>query len=64
MINNSTPDYLCYWGKARKKDQIGDEPYHLLAYHCLDVAACGNLMVQNHLFGSKAMLASCSSRMW
>ncbi|WP_253073643.1 HD domain-containing protein [Sodalis ligni] len=38
-------------GKSAQKDQIGDEPYHLLAYHCLDVAACSYLMVQNNLLG-------------
>lgn len=27
-----------YWGKARNRDEQGDE-YHLLVYHCLDVAA-------------------------
>jgi len=35
----SVPLYMRYWGKA-KKDQDDDGPdYHLLAYHCLDVAA-------------------------
>jgi len=30
--------YYRYWGKANSKEQ-GGETYHLLAYHCLDVAA-------------------------
>jgi CRISPR-associated endonuclease/helicase Cas3 len=29
---------LSYWGKARNSDVDGP-PYHLLAYHSLDVAA-------------------------
>jgi CRISPR-associated endonuclease/helicase Cas3 len=33
------PSYYRYWGKAkRSEDQPGDD-YHLLPYHCLDVAA-------------------------
>jgi len=34
--------YFKYWGKARKE---GDEgvPYHLLPYHCLDVAAVADV---------------------
>ncbi|WP_263078971.1 CRISPR-associated helicase Cas3' [Endozoicomonas sp. Mp262] len=36
------PDYYKYWGKAGKSDgQYGDKSYHLLPYHCLDVAAVG-----------------------
>ena len=34
---NQPPDYFRYWGKA-EKDGPG---YHLLAHHCLDVAAVG-----------------------
>ncbi|MBU2103269.1 MAG: hypothetical protein KKF80_07710 [Candidatus Omnitrophica bacterium] len=30
--------YFKYWGKARKKED-GRWDYHLLPYHCLDVAA-------------------------
>jgi CRISPR-associated endonuclease/helicase Cas3 len=32
---NELPDYFRYWGKAEKDG----ERYHLLPYHCLDVAA-------------------------
>ncbi len=39
--------YFQYWGKARKDDQPG-EPYHLLPYHCLDVAAVGKVLLQSH----------------
>lgn len=34
-------DFFRYWGKARKPDESAnsDKTYHLLPYHCLDVAA-------------------------
>lgn len=35
-MKNPVPDYYRYWGKAGK-----DGSYHLLPYHCLDVAAVG-----------------------
>lgn len=38
MENQAIPEYFCYWGKARKEGVQG-APYHLLPYHCLDVAA-------------------------
>lgn len=31
--------HYSYWGKARPADGGGDDEYHLLPYHCLDVAA-------------------------
>ncbi|MDC9589304.1 CRISPR-associated helicase Cas3' [Xenorhabdus sp. XENO-10] len=46
LINNFA--YLTqYWGKA-KKNPYSDENYHLLAYHCLDVAAVGQLLLAPH----------------
>lgn len=36
---NSTTDYFRYWGKAKRNEEDSGEPYHLLAYHSLDVAA-------------------------
>ncbi|MGZ8945870.1 MAG: HD domain-containing protein [Methylococcaceae bacterium] len=32
--------YYKYWGKARSDNENGAN-YHLLPYHCLDVAAVG-----------------------
>lgn len=32
-----------YWGKARKSDQCTGDEYHLLPYHCLDVASVAAL---------------------
>ncbi len=43
-------DYFRYWGKALKgKDDIDDDAamYHLLVYHCLDVAAVGQVWWQH-----------------
>lgn len=36
----SYPNYFRYWGKARPQEGSGPG-YHLLPYHCLDVAAVG-----------------------
>ena len=36
MSENKIPSYYRYWGKTAK-----DGSYHLLPYHCLDVAAVG-----------------------
>jgi CRISPR-associated endonuclease/helicase Cas3 len=35
--------YFRYWGKAKKGDR-----FHLLPYHCLDVAAVGERMEVSH----------------
>ncbi len=43
---NQVP-YYRYWGKALKDEGAG-EPYHLLPYHCLDVAAVGKILLQSH----------------
>ncbi|CAM2070585.1 CRISPR-associated helicase Cas3 [Sulfidibacter corallicola] len=37
-------DYFRYWGKA-KPEHDGAEPYHLLPFHCLDVAAVAYLLL-------------------
>ena len=34
-----TASYFKYWGKARQGDEPPNQRYHLLVYHCLDVAA-------------------------
>ncbi|EIY1167568.1 hypothetical protein MME83_003300, partial [Salmonella enterica] len=43
-------DYLCYWGKTDKSTKNIICNYHLLAYHCLDVAACGKYIIKNNIF--------------
>lgn len=46
------PCFYRYWGKTKgKKEQPGDD-YHLLIYHCLDVAACGYWLVKNQYFAA------------
>jgi len=35
------------WGKADKLDSQDASSYHLLVYHCLDVAAVGHVLLQN-----------------
>lgn len=41
-MGNEFPDYFKYWGKADKDDPT---KYHLLPYHCLDVAAVGWILL-------------------
>lgn len=36
------PSYFKYWGKADRDDP---SKYHLLPYHCLDVAACAKVLL-------------------
>jgi CRISPR-associated endonuclease/helicase Cas3 len=38
-------DYYSFWGKARPENPTGPA-YHLLAYHSLDVAAVGRVLLQ------------------
>ncbi len=47
-------EYQKYWGKADRK-QPGR--YHLLAYHALDVAACGVQMLRQNRFGLADLFA-------
>lgn len=37
---NRLPSYFCYWGKA-DPNCLGEQKWHPVAYHCLDVAAVG-----------------------
>ncbi len=41
MKEEGTPSYYPYWGKTRE-----DGRYHLLVYHCLDVAAVGEAFLE------------------
>jgi CRISPR-associated endonuclease/helicase Cas3 len=38
---------FAYWGKARPIDDAGPR-FHLLPFHCLDVAATGRVLLQRH----------------
>ncbi|MEE4482710.1 CRISPR-associated helicase Cas3' [Serratia ficaria] len=50
-------NYFRYWGKAKKIDLPEGDDYHLLAYHCLDVAACGYQLVIDNRFHAADILA-------
>ena len=38
--------FMSYWGKASEEDHVG-QTWHPLAYHCLDVAACGHVLLDS-----------------
>ena len=44
-MSSSSDIFYQYWGKARSDDETGPA-YHLLPYHCLDVAAVGWLLLK------------------
>lgn len=52
----ATPSYFKYWGKAKKVLDGNGHDYHLLPYHCLDVAA----VVDVWLSESKTLLKQIS----
>lgn len=43
MEEETGKPYFKYWGKARIRDDGSGYDYHLLPYHCLDVAAVGRI---------------------
>ncbi|MGM3183630.1 CRISPR-associated helicase Cas3' [Dickeya oryzae] len=51
QLERLTAPYFHYWGKAQSSSENeNDAPYHLLPYHCLDVAACGYWLVKHNRF--------------
>lgn len=40
------PAYMKYWGKAKKERDSDGADYHLLPYHCLDVAAVADVWLK------------------
>ncbi|MCF6303041.1 MAG: CRISPR-associated helicase Cas3' [Devosiaceae bacterium] len=40
--------FFNYWGKAEKAEEGQPLRYHLLPYHCLDVAAVGKVLLARH----------------
>lgn len=40
------PAYFAYWGKASPEPDNNTARYHLLAFHSLDVAACGQVLLE------------------
>lgn len=45
-MNDGTQSYYRYWGKASSSEDDGLS-FHLLPYHCLDVAAVGSELLRN-----------------
>lgn len=41
--------YYRYWGKAQKDKKLTGDCYHLLPYHSLDVALCGQQLLSDEL---------------
>ena len=58
--------YFQYWGKAKKDPQAIGPDYHLLPYHCLDVAAVGVEYLSQHDSLSRFFCEqlSCSKEDW
>ena len=46
--------FFAYWGKARP-DYLGADAYHLLAFHSLDVAATGRVLLQQSRYSLAPM---------
>lgn len=40
--------YFKYWGKVQKSPEQQDPSYLLLPYHCLDVAAVGQVLLKQN----------------
>ncbi|MBI0471814.1 CRISPR-associated helicase Cas3' [Pectobacterium parmentieri] len=54
--------YFHYWGKAnRSTDALVGDDYHLLPYHCLDVAACGYFLLKGNYFQASHVLRELAS---
>ena len=52
----TTKNYFKYWGKA-SKDKNTPVDYHLLVYHCLDVAAVADCLLASEQLNFLAILA-------
>jgi CRISPR-associated endonuclease/helicase Cas3 len=46
MANSPTDSMYDYWGKAKPDIDHAADSYHLLVYHCMDVAAVGHVLLQ------------------
>ena len=54
----SEKSYFKYWGKAEKADEGKPLRYHLLPYHCLDVAAVGHVLLSKDDAFSQKIVAT------
>lgn len=50
-----------YWGKARPPEGTDSFPYHLLAYHCLDVTAVANCWLQRDAALRSSFVRACGA---
>ena len=59
MLTDQSQQALCfeYWGKAQSQSEQAGADYHLLVYHCLDVAAVGQAILDANT-GLKSDLVS------
>jgi CRISPR-associated endonuclease/helicase Cas3 len=55
-VDRQRLSYFAYWGKARSDDESAQR-YHLLAFHSLDVAACGEQLLRLPNFSLAALAA-------
>ena len=46
-MNEPKELYYTFWGKTRRYDN-GDTGWHPIAYHSLDVAAVGSVLLRDH----------------
>jgi CRISPR-associated endonuclease/helicase Cas3 len=65
-MRKTVESYFQYWGKAKKDSQADGPDYHLLPYHCLDVAAVGVEYLAQHDSLSRFFCEqlSCSKQDW
>ncbi len=54
MQDISKPDHLQFWGKAQPGNNA-ETSWHPLAYHCLDVAACGRVLLEGNRLWRKGL---------
>ena len=69
MQSDNYPAYFRYWGKTRKSDNDEGDAYHLLPYHCLDVAAVAAYWWDNstslrHAFCTTQQYSEVQIRAW
>ena len=56
-MSDSSASYYRYWGKAQPIGDTKGAAYHLLVYHCLDVAAVGRLLLDPQRVLCKSLAA-------
>ena len=54
-MTDSLQSYYRYWGKARPMEDKAEPACHLLPYHCLDVAAVGDVLLRHNTLLEKKL---------